>query len=167
MQISMYSLSVPVLDRTLGNLQNILDKASAYATEKKIDETVLTSMRIFPDMLPMYRQVQICADFAKGAAARLAGVENPKFDDNERTFAELKARCQKTRDFLATFTPEQFEGSEKKIIMVPIGGEPHEFVGLPYLMGMVYPNFYFHATTAYDLLRGAGVPVGKRDFVTR
>ena len=167
MQISMYSLSVPVLDRTLGNLQNILDKASAYATEKKIDETVLTGMRIFPDMLPMYRQVQICADFAKGAAARLAGVENPKYEDNEKTFAELKARCQKTRDFLSHFKPEQFEGSEKKVITVPIGGEPHEFVGLPYLMGMVYPNFYFHATTAYDLLRGAGVPVGKRDFVTR
>ena len=101
MQISMYSLSVPVLDRTLGNLQNILDKASAHATEKKIDETVLTSMRIFPDMLPMYRQVQICADFAKGAAARLAGVENPKYEDSERTFAELNARCQTTRDFLS------------------------------------------------------------------
>jgi hypothetical protein len=165
MQISMYNLSVPVFDRSLGNLMNILDKAAAYATEKKIDDTVLTSMRIFPDMFPFTRQIFIAADFAKGASARLAGVELPKYDDTEKTFAELKARCQKTRDFLATLTPEQFEGSEQKLITIPIAGTPHEFVGLPYLTGFAMPNFYFHATTAYNLLRHAGVPLGKRDFV--
>ena len=165
MQISMYNLSVPVFDRYLGNLMNLLDKGAAYAVEKKIDETVLTSSRIFPDMLPFTKQIQIACDFARGASARLAGVENPKHEDTEKTFAELKARCQKVRDFLATLTPEQFEGSEKKIIAIPIAGTPHEFVGLPYLSGFAFPNFYFHLTTAYNLLRHAGVNVGKRDFM--
>jgi len=165
MNISMYNLSVPVFDRYLGNLINVLDKGAAYAAERKIEETVLTSMRIYPDMLPFYKQIQIACDFAKGAPARLAGVDNPKYDDTEKTFAELKARCQKVRDFLATLKAEQFEGSEKKIITIPIAGTPHEFVGLPYLSGFAFPNFYFHATTAYNLLRHAGVPVGKRDFV--
>ena len=165
MQISMYNLSVPVFDRYLGNLMNLLDKGAAYAVEKKIDETVLTSSRIFPDMLPFTKQIQIACDFARGASARLAGVENPKHEDTEKTFAELKARCQKVRDFLATLTPEQFEGSEKKIITIPIAGMPHEFVGLPYLSGFAFPNFYFHLTTAYNLLRHAGVNVGKRDFM--
>lgn len=161
----MYALSVPVFDRYLGNLMNILDKAAAHAAERKIDDTVFTSMRIYPDMFPFTRQIFIAADFAKGASARLAGVEVPKFEDTEKTFAELKARCQKTRDFLATLKPEQFEGSEKKIISITIAGTPTEFVGLPYLIGYAFPNFYFHATTAYDLLRHGGVPLGKRDFV--
>ena len=165
MQISMYNLSVPVFDRYLGNLMNLLDKGAAYAVERKIDETVLTSSRIFPDMLPFSKQIQIACDFAKGAPARLAGVENPKHEDTEKTFAELKARCHKVRDFLATLTPEQFEGSEKKIITIPIAGTPHDFVGLPYLSGFAFPNFYFHSTTAYNLLRHAGVTVGKRDFI--
>jgi uncharacterized protein len=161
----MYALSAPVFDRYLGNLMNILDKAASHANERKIDDTVLTSMRIYPDMFPLSKQVQIACDFAKGAPARLAGVDNPKHEDTEKTFAELKARCQKVRDFLATLKPEQFEGSEKKIITIPIAGTPHEFVGLPYLTGFAFPNFYFHATTAYNLLRHAGVPVGKRDFI--
>ena len=160
----MYALSVPIFDRYLGNLINILDKAAAHAAERKIDDTVFTSMRLYPDMFPFTRQIFIAADFAKGASARLAGVEVPKYEDNEKTFAELKARCQKTRDFLATLKPEQFEGSEKKIITIPIAGTPTEFVGLPYLTGFAMPNFYFHATTAYDLLRHGGVPLGKRDF---
>jgi len=163
--ILMYALSVPVFDRYLGNLMNILDKAAAHAAERKIDDTVFTSMRIYPDMFPFTRQIFIAADFAKGACARLAGVEVPKYEDTEKTFAELKARCQKTRDFLATLKPEQFEGSEKRIISITIGGTPTEFVGLPYLIGYAFPNFYFHATTAYDLLRHGGVPLGKRDFV--
>ena len=161
----MYTLSVPIFDRYLGNLMNILDKAAAHAAERKIDDTVFTSMRIYPDMFPFTRQIFIAADFAKGASARLAGVEVPKYEDNEKTFAELKARCQKTRDFLATLKPEQFEGSEKKIITIPIAGTPTEFVGLPYLTGFAMPNFYFHATTAYDLLRHGGVPLSKRDFI--
>lgn len=165
MTISMYNLSVPVFDRYLGNLMNLLDKGAAYAVDKKIDDTVLTSSRIFPDMLPFTKQIQIACDFARGASARLAGVENPKHEDTEKTFAELKARCQKVRDFLATLKTEQFEGSEKKLISIPIAGTPVEFVGLPYLTGFAMPNFYFHSTTAYNLLRQAGVPVGKRDFV--
>jgi uncharacterized protein len=161
----MYNLSVPVFDRYLGNLINLLDKGATYAAERKIDEMVLTGMRIYPDMFPLSKQVQIACDFAKGAPARLAGVENPKYEDGEKTFADLKARCQKVRDFLATLKAEQFEGSETKLISIPIGGTPTEFVGLPYLTGFAMPNFYFHATTAYNLLRQAGVPVGKRDFV--
>lgn len=161
----MYTLSVPIFDRYLGNLMNVLDKGAAHAAERKIDDTVFTSMRIYPDMFPFTRQIFIAADFAKGASARLAGVEVPKYEDTEKTFAELKARCQKTRDFLATLKPEQFEGSEKKIITIPIAGTPTEFVGLPYLTGFALPNFYFHATTAYDLLRHGGVPLSKRDFI--
>lgn len=164
MTISMYALSVPVFDRYLRNLVNLLDKGAAYAAERKIDDTVLTSMRIYPDMFPLSRQVQIAADFAKGASARLAGVELPKYEDTEKTFAELKARCQKTYDFLSTLKPEQFEGSESKTITLPVAGTPTDFVGLPYLTVIALPNFYFHATTAYNLLRHAGVPLGKRDF---
>lgn len=116
-------------------------------------------------MFPLTRQVLIAADFAKGACARLAGVEVPKYEDNEKTFADLKARCQKTRDFLATLKPEQFEGSDTRTISLTLAGNPVEFVGFPYLTGFALPNFFFHATTAYDLLRQAGVPLGKRDFI--
>ncbi|MBL8309327.1 MAG: DUF1993 domain-containing protein [Burkholderiales bacterium] len=165
MTISMYALSVPVFDRYLGNLMNVLDKAAASAADRKIDDTVLTGMRIYPDMFPMSRQVQVAADFAKGACARLAGVEVPKYDDNEKTLAELNARCQKTRDFLATLKPEQFTGSETRAVKLTLRGEPVEFVGLPYLTGFALPNFFFHMTTAYALLRQAGVPLGKSDFV--
>jgi hypothetical protein len=163
--ISMYALSVPVFDRYLRNLVHVLEKGAAYASERKIDDTVLTGMRIYPDMFPLSRQIQIAADFAKGASARLAGVEIPKYEDSEKTFAELKARCQKTSDFLATLKPEQFAGSEDKTISITVAGAPVEFVGLPYLSNYAFPNFYFHATTAYNLLRHAGVPLGKRDFV--
>ena len=149
----MYALSVPVFDRYLGNLINILDKGAAYAAERKIDDTVLTGMRIYPDMLPMLRQIMIAADFAKGASARLAGVEVPKYEDSRRPLPSSKARCQKTRDFLATLKPEQFDGAENRTINITIAGAPAEFVGLPYLTGFALPNFYFHATTAYNLLR--------------
>jgi len=160
----MYALSVPVFDRYLRNLVHILDKGAAYAAERKIDETVLTGMRIYPDMFPLSRQIQIAADFAKGASARLAGVEIPKYEDTEKTFDELKARCQKTYEFLATLKPEQFAGAESKTITITIAGAPREFEGLPYLSHYAFPNFYFHATTAYNLLRHAGVALGKRDF---
>ena len=153
MTISMYALSVPVFDRYLGNLINILDKGAAYAAERKIDDTVLTGMRIYPDMFPLLPDRLIAADFAKGASARLAGVEVPKYEDSEKTFAELKARCQKTRDFLATLKPEQFDGAENRTINITIAGAPARFVGLPYLTGFALPNFCFHATTAYNLLR--------------
>ena len=161
----MYALSVPVFDRYLGNLMNVLDKAAASAADRKIDDTVLAGMRIYPDMFPLSRQVQIAADFAKGACARLAGVEVPKYDDDEKTLTELKARCRKTRDFLATLKPEQFAGSETRPVKLTLRGESVEVVGLPYLTGFALPNFYFHMTTAYALLRQAGVPLGKSDFV--
>lgn len=161
----MYRLSVPVFDRYLDNMAKFLGKGAAFAAERKIDETVLTGMRLAPDMFPLTRQVMIAGDFAKGASARLAGVEIPKFDDTETTFADLQARCQKTRDFLATLKPEQFEGSEKKIVTLQIRGTATEFVGLPYLTAYAFPHFYFHTTTAYNILRHAGVAVGKTDFV--
>ncbi|TAG05021.1 MAG: DUF1993 domain-containing protein [Betaproteobacteria bacterium] len=165
MTISMYSASAPVFDLHLSMMQGYLAKGATYATDKKIDETVLTQMRLFPDMFPLSRQVQIACDFAKGACARLAGVEIPKYEDTEKTFADLQARCQKTRDFIATLSAAQIDGSEGKKITLTIGGNPVEVIGQPYLMNKVYPNFFFHSTTAYNLLRHAGVPVGKRDFV--
>jgi uncharacterized protein len=167
MGMSIYNASVPVFDRHLAMMQGYLAKGAAYAAEKKLDDTVLTHMRIYPDMFPLTRQVMIACDFAKGASARLAGIEVPKFEDTEKTFAELQARCQKTRDFLNTLKPEQFAGAEAKKITITIGGNPVEFIGEPYLLNFVFPNFYFHSTTAYNLLRHAGVPVGKGDFVSR
>jgi uncharacterized protein len=167
MSISIYNASIPVFDRHLASMQGYLAKGATYAAEKKLDDTVLTQMRMFPDMFPMARQVMIACDFAKGASARLAGVDVPKFEDTEKTFAELQARVQKTRDFLKTLKPEQFVGAEAKKISITIGGNPVEFVGEPYLLNFVFPNFYFHSTTAYNLLRHAGVPVGKADFVSR
>lgn len=163
----MYRASVVAFDRHLASMQGYLGKGAAYAAEKKLDDTVLTQMRIYPDMFPLLRQVMIACDFAKGSCARLAGVEVPKYEDTEKTFAELQARVQKTRDFLASLKPEQFEGSENRTISISIGGNPMEFVGEPYLFHFVCPNFYFHSTTAYNLLRHAGVPVGKGDFVSR
>jgi uncharacterized protein len=165
MEISMYRLSVPVFDRYLSNLSAILGKGAAFAEEKKIDETVLTGMRLAPDMFPLSRQVQIAGDFAKGACARLAGVEVPKYEDSEKTFADLQARCKKTQDFIKSLTPEQLEGSEKRIVTISIRGNNTEFVGLPYLTAYAFPHFYFHVTTAYNVLRHAGVPVGKTDFI--
>ncbi len=165
MSNAMFTTSVPVFDRHLAQMQGYLAKGAAYAAEKKLDDTVLTQMRIFPDMFPLTRQIMIACDFAKGSAARLAGVEIPKYEDTEKTFTELQARCQKTRDFLATLKPEQFVGAETKKISITIGGNPVEFIGLPYLNMFVLPNLYFHSATAYNLLRHAGVPVGKRDFV--
>ncbi len=167
MSTVMYTASVSAFDRHLAMMQGYLGKGAAYAVEKKLDDTVLTQMRIFPDMFPLTRQVMIACDFAKGSCARLAGVDIPKFEDTEKTFAELQARVQKTRDFLASLKPEQFAESATKKISITIGGNPVEFVGEAYLFAFVTPNFYFHSTTAYNLLRQAGVPVGKGDFVSR
>jgi uncharacterized protein len=167
MPVSMFNASVPVFDRHLTQMVGYLAKGAAYAAEKKLDETVLTQMRIFPDMFPLSRQIMIACDFARGASARLAGVEIPKYEDTEKTFAELQARCEKTRAFIKTLTPAQIDGSEEKKITITIGGNPVEFLGQPYLSHFVMPNFFFHSTTAYNVLRHAGVPVGKGDFVSR
>jgi uncharacterized protein len=165
MSLSMFNASVPVFDRHLGQIIHYLGKGAAYATEKKLDDVVLTQMRIYPDMFPLNRQVQIACDFAKGPCARLAAVEIPKYEDTEQTFAELQARCQKTRDFLKTLKPEQFVGSDTRKVSLTIRGNAVELEGLTYLTHLAMPNFYFHSTTAYNLLRQAGVAVGKSDFV--
>ena len=165
MTISMYEASIPVLKRFLSNLSVILTKASAYADARKIDHSVLLNARLFPDMYSLIKQVQIASDQAKGAAARLAGVEIPKFEDNENSFAELQERIAKTIAFLDTIKPEQLEGSESRDIVLTLRDRKLEFKGLQYLLTWVQPNFYFHVTTAYVILRHNGVEIGKRDFM--
>jgi hypothetical protein len=165
MAISMYQASVPVFQKMLKNLDGILDKAAAHAEARKIDPQVLLSARLYPDMYPFTRQVQIATDHAKGGPARLAGLEPPKFEDSETSFGELKARTARVQSYLATLTPAQIDGSEERKIVLKFGPREFEFVGLPYLTMFVLPNFYFHYTAAYAILRHNGVEVGKRDFV--
>ena len=165
MTLSMYQASAPRFIHTLNALSAILDKAQAHVEMKKIDPLAMTSYRLFPDMLPMTRQVQIATDSAKGCMARLAGVEIPKFEDTEQTFTELKARIAKTVAFLGTFKPAQIDGTEGKDIMLKIGGNDRTFKGMEYLLGFAYPNFYFHVTTAYNMLRHNGVEIGKKDYL--
>jgi hypothetical protein len=161
----MYQASAPRFANTLKNLAAILDKAQAYAEMRKIDPLVLTSARLYPDMFALARQVQIACDTAKGAVARLAGVEVPKHEDSEKTFAELKARIAKTLEFIAGVKPAQVDGSEEREIVLKLQGNDVKFKGLQYLLGFAWPNFYFHAVTAYDILRHNGVELGKRDFI--
>ncbi|WP_028081579.1 DUF1993 domain-containing protein [Solimonas soli] len=167
MTISMYQASVPVLVRMLGNLKGLLEKGSAHAEARKFDATVLADSRLFPDMFPLSRQVQIATDMAKGGVARLAGTEPPKFEDHERTLTELIARVDKTIAFLQSFKPEQIDGSESRTITLQMRGGTRNFEGLGYLLHFVLPNFYFHVTTAYNLLRHNGVEIGKPDFLGR
>jgi hypothetical protein len=165
MTISMYQASVPSFIRMLNNLSAILEKAVAHAEAKKIDPAVLTNSRLYPDMLPLARQIHIATDQAKGCGARLAGIEPPKFEDKEATFPELIARIQKTISFLDSFKPEQIDGSEKKTITLQVRNNTLTFEGMPYLLNFALPNFYFHVTTAYDILRHCGVEIGKRDYL--
>lgn len=165
MNISMYQASAPRFINTLNNLSAILDKAQAHAEAKKIDPAALTTYRLYPDMFPMTRQVQIACDIAKGAVARLAGVEVPTHDDTEQTFAELKARIAKTIAFIKSVKPAQIDGSDDKEVMLKVGGQEVKFKGMQFLLGHVHPNFYFHVTTAYNILRHNGVEIGKRDFI--
>ena len=165
MTLSMYQASAPRFIHTLNALSAILDKAQAHVEMKKIDPLAMTSYRLFPDMLPMTRQVQIATDSAKGCMARLAGVEIPKYEDTEQTFTELKARVAKTVAFVGTFNPAQIDGTEEKDIVLKIGGSDRTFKGMDYLLGFAYPNFYFHVTTAYNMLRHNGVEIGKKDFL--
>ena len=164
MAVSMYQASVPVFVKNLTNLRNMLDKAAAHAQAKKFEDTVLVEARLYPDMFPLRRQVQIAADHAKGAA-RLAGVEPPAYEDNEKTLAELSERITKTIVYLGTLPPAQFEGGEDREITRPFRGQPKVFRGSTFLFGLAYPNFYFHVTTAYAILRHNGVEVGKADFI--
>ncbi|MBS0241003.1 MAG: DUF1993 domain-containing protein [Proteobacteria bacterium] len=165
MSLSMYQASVPVMQRRMRQLIGILDKAEAYATAKKIDPDVLINARLFPDMFPLKRQIQIASDMAKAAAARLSGTEMPKWEDNEKTFADLKARLQKSIDYLGSFKPEQIDGSENRDINLTIGGQPAVLKGQMYLLNHAFAHFNFHIVTAYNILRHNGVEIGKRDFV--
>lgn len=165
MALSMYDASIPAFQRTLKALDAILDKASAYAEERKIDPAVLASARLAPDMYPLARQVQLASDHAKGCPARLAGVPVPSFEDTEKTIPELKARMAKTLDFIGSLTPAQFDGSETRQVSLKAGPRELSFKGQNYLVLFALPNFYFHAATAYDILRHNGVPVGKLDFL--
>ena len=165
MSLSMYQASVPAFVQMLNNLSAILEKAEADAQDRKIDPEVLLDYRLAPDMLPLIRQVQIAADLAKGAAARLAGVEVPKHDDTEKTFADLKARLINTVAFVQSIQTIDIDGSEGRNITLTLGEHTMSFKGQPYLVHFVLPNFYFHCTTAYDILRHCGVELGKRDFI--
>jgi hypothetical protein len=165
MALSMYQASVPVFRRALTNLSAILDKGAASAAQRKIDFSVLLNMRLAPDMFPLVRQVQGASDNAKGAAARLAAIDPPKFPDTETTHEELKARVARTLDFLASLQPAQIDGSEQREITLLLGTGPITFTGQDYLLNFALPNFFFHVTTAYDILRHAGVEIGKRDFL--
>jgi uncharacterized protein len=163
--LTMYDATIPPLKLTLSNLAHILKKGEAYAEAKKIEPAVLLGARLFPDMYPLTRQVQIATDMSKGAAARLAGVEIPSYEDNETTFAELQARIEKTLAFISSVTPAQFEGAEKRNIELMVRKHKMEFSGQDYLLKWVMPNVYFHVTTAYDILRHNGVELGKPDFL--
>ncbi len=166
MTISMYAASVPMLKQMLHSLDAILSKAEAHTANKKIDPAVLLQARLYPDMLPLVVQVQIASDNAKGIAARLAGVDIPSFQDTERTFEELRARIAKTIDFIDTVKPEQVNGSEGRDVVV-YKGAPYEMQlqGQTYLIHFGLPNFLFHVTTAYAILRHNGVELGKSDFI--
>ena len=165
MAISMYQASAPRFANMLKNLSAILEKAQAHAEAKKIDPAVLLESRLYPDMLPLVRQVQIASDNAKGAVARLAGVEVPKYEDTEETLADLRARLAKTVDFVESFKPAQIDGSEGNDIHLKLGPREVTWKGMQYLLGFALPNFYFHVVTAYDILRHNGVEIGKRDFI--
>lgn len=165
MSLSIYEASVPMFSRMLSNLNTWLEKAEAHAASKKFDVNVLVGTRLAPDMLPFSRQIQIAADTAKKCAARLAGVEAPNYEDNETTIAELKARVQKTIDYIQSIPAAKFEGAETRDVTFPLRGEPRTMKGQAYFLGHATPNFYFHFTTAYALLRHNGVDLGKADVL--
>jgi hypothetical protein len=165
MTISMYQASVPRITNMLNNLGAILDKAQAHVDAKKLDSAALTNARLFPDMLAMNRQVHIATDTAKGVVARLAGVEIPAYEDNEVSFADLKARVDKTVAFVQSFSPEQIDGTEDKAIVTKRGDKETHYTGMQFLLGHAMPNVYFHVTTAYNILRHNGVEIGKRDYL--
>ncbi len=165
MTLSMYQAGIPPLTRTLSNLVGILSKGAAHAEAKKIEPMVLIGFRLYPDMFPLSKQVQIASDLARRGMARLAGVEAPAMEDTETTFPELINRLQKTISYLETLTPEQIDGTEAKTIELPIREEIFTFDGQSFLLYFILPNVYFHVTTAYDILRHCGVEIGKADYL--
>ena len=165
MKISMHAMSVDVFAHTLGNLSWFLEKAAKSAEQRKFDPGILLAARLAPDMLPLTSQVQIAGDIAKGAVARLAGQEPPRFEDNETSIEQLRARIARTVDFLKSVPASALEGAETRDIKLPAGERTLEFKGLDFLQRWAIPNVFFHVTTAYDILRHNGVELGKRDFL--
>lgn len=165
MNFSIYEASVPVFRQMLGSLSSLLHKAEAHAKANCMDVNELLEASLAPDMFSFTRQIQIACDHAKGCAARLAGVDNPKFEDTEKTVAELQERIRKTLAFVNSVSAEQFVGAEDRDIQLVFPWATYDFKGSRYLTYWALPNFFFHATTAYDLLRYKGVPVGKADFL--
>lgn len=162
----MYKTSIPVFKQLLTSLSAILTKAEAYAATKKFEPAVLLNAQLYPDMFPLIRQVQVAADFAKSVSARLAGVEVPAYEDNEQTFADLQARIAKTLAFIESLTPAQFDGSETRdIVLRPGTPKEKKMFGHNYLINYGLPQFFFHVTTAYAILRHNGLEVGKGDFM--
>jgi hypothetical protein len=167
MTISMYQASAPIFVQFLTGLSSVLDKAATQAEAKKIDPSVLLNARLFPDMFPLVRQVRAATDHAVTACSRLAGVDGPQFSNNEATIPELKERIAKTVEFIRGLKPAQIDGTEGKAITLTFpSGATRDFAGQSLLLNFCLPNFYFHATTAYDILRHNGVEVGKRDFMS-
>jgi hypothetical protein len=165
MSISMYQASVPRLANVLGNLSNILDKAQAHVDAGKIDMASVMDYRLAPDMYPFSKQVQIACDKARSVVARLAGMEVPYYEDDEKSFAELKERIARTVAFLRSVPAERIDGTEDDEIVLPVTGKETRYKGLQLLLGHSVPNVYFHAVTAYNILRQNGVAIGKRDFL--
>ena len=165
MSISVYDQSIARMSHMLHNLDNIVSKAEAYAEENDVDPATLLRARLFPTMRDFIFQVQVATDMAKGCAARLTGTDVPKWSDDEETFADVHARIGKALEFLASFTPEQFADCETRELELKLGSHMVKFTGQSYLLGFVLPNFYFHSTTAYNLLRHNGLRLGKRDFL--
>ena len=165
MKISVPALTVDIFIHTLSSLSAILEKGAGLAAQKKFDSAILVSSRLAPDMLPLSKQVQIACDTAKKGAARLAGVDAPAFDDNEKTLDELRTRIARTIDYLKTLPASAFDGAEERDIKVPAGERTLEFKGLAYLQRWILPNLFFHVTTAYNILRHNGVEIGKRDYL--
>jgi hypothetical protein len=165
MSISMYKASVPIFTQFLSALTGVLDKADRFADAKKIDCTVLTGLRLAPDMHPLAWQVRSTTNHAVRACAMISGVAAPDLGDNQTTIGDLKERIAKTIDFIKTIKPEQMDGQEDKEITLKFGANEFKFTGLSFLLNFCLPNFYFHAATSYDILRHAGVEIGKRDFM--
>lgn len=165
MTISVYDMTVPVFSRMLTNLLAIMDKAETYAAERKFETVTLANARLAPDMIPLRGQIMIATDHVKGCISRLAGQPIPSWPDTEQTFDELRARIGKALDLLATIKPEDLEGGEAREVVLRLGGNDVTMNGLDYLTQRALPNFFFHVTTAYAILRANGVPVGKRDYI--
>ena len=165
MSLSMYQASVPRIVNMLTNLDHLLDKALVHIESKKWNETALTQFRLYPDMLPLTRQVQIACDTAKGVVARLAGVEIPAYEDNEVSFADLKQRIAKTIAFINGFSAAQIDGTEDKDIVTKRGDVETRYKGMQFLLNHAMPNVYFHVTTVYAILRHNGIEIGKRDYL--